>query len=48
MSKDVARLAVWSFVFGFTERLIPDVLDRFSGRFVQATKDKPDTRRKSN
>jgi hypothetical protein len=48
MSKDVARLAVWSFMFGFTERLIPDVLDRFSGRFVQVTKDKPDPRRKSN
>ncbi|MBV8468179.1 MAG: hypothetical protein JO218_19710 [Burkholderiales bacterium] len=48
VSKDVARLAVWSFLFGFTERLIPDVLDRFSGRFMQATKDKPDTRRKSS
>ena len=27
---DVAKLLVWSFVAGFTERLLPDVLDRFS------------------
>lgn len=27
---DVAKLLVWSFVAGFTERLLPDVLDRFA------------------
>lgn len=29
---DVAKLAVWSFVFGFTERLVPDVLDKLTGK----------------
>ena len=27
---DVAKLLVWSFLAGFTERLLPDVLDRFA------------------
>jgi hypothetical protein len=29
---DAARLAVWSFLFGFAERIVPDVLDKLSGR----------------
>lgn len=31
-SMDYARLVVWSFLFGFAERLVPDVLDKLSGR----------------
>lgn len=29
---DLAKLAVWSFLFGFTERLVPDVLDKVGGK----------------
>ncbi|MBB5020008.1 hypothetical protein HNQ59_003316 [Chitinivorax tropicus] len=28
----LARLGVWSFLFGFTETLVPDVLDKLSGQ----------------
>jgi hypothetical protein len=30
-----AKLAVWGFLFGFAERLVPDVLDKLSGRLDQ-------------
>jgi len=29
---ELAKLAVWSFLFGFAERLVPDVLDRLTGK----------------
>ena len=34
-SADFAKLLVWSFVAGFSERLVPDMLDRFSTKKIK-------------
>ncbi|WP_410498669.1 hypothetical protein [Chitinibacter sp. S2-10] len=33
MIEDLAKLTVWAFVFGYAERLAPDVLNKLSGKF---------------
>lgn len=39
-AEDVTKLGVWSFLCGFAERLVPDVLDKLSGKFKPKS-DKP-------
>jgi len=43
---DFARLVVWSFLFGFAERLVPDVLDKLSGKLNFAGRRRGDPSRK--
>jgi hypothetical protein len=41
--EEFAKLLVWSFIAGFSERLVPDFIRSLSERFARETADKNDS-----